>query len=124
MALEPQNARLCCKLGVALDQLGQPDEALTFVRKACVLDPKEFDAWFNLASLLADKEDWSEAQAALAKALELRPEDVESLFRMGRYLLNSADKPGAAALFRKVLELQPDHPQAREALEAVERSGG
>ena len=111
-------------LVATLDRLGEVDEALTVARKACSLDPKLSQAWFNLGELLARREDWKGAQEAFAKLIELRPEDAENHFQLGRCLLHNGDKQGATTLFRKALELQPDRSDIREALEQAERSDG
>ncbi|MFQ5937585.1 MAG: tetratricopeptide repeat protein, partial [Acidiferrobacterales bacterium] len=50
-AVTPDNATAQFNLGVALEDLGQPDEAIRAYQQAVSLDPEFADAHYNLAHL-------------------------------------------------------------------------
>jgi tetratricopeptide (TPR) repeat protein len=58
--------------------LGQVDEAIALLRKACAALPGDYFLHLNLAGALGIRGDLDEARAALAEALRIKPE-VNSL---------------------------------------------
>ena len=75
---DPNLAAYYWPLGQCHLLLGQVDEAIAFLRKACASWPWEYFLYLNLAGALGLKGDLDEARAALADALRLKPE-VDSL---------------------------------------------
>ena len=70
-------------MGVALQELGRPDEALPCFEKACQLQPDQADAHFSLATALKDVGDPLAAIACYERALRLEPDHAQALCGRG-----------------------------------------
>ncbi|TWI46093.1 tetratricopeptide repeat protein [Pseudoduganella flava] len=85
-------AFLLGNLGYALHLQGGHDEALTMLRKACVLDPYQPATWEHLAAVLETQGETDKALRMMKQARMLRSHDIR-----GDYALTGAEPPAAAA---------------------------
>ena len=101
IAADPTNSNLYAVRGSLYDQQKKSDLALADYRKAVELDPKNFDALFNLGVY-----NYNKAADAYTKASKM---DLKSYQASGRALESSGKKYFEAAVpyFEKSLELQP-----------------
>jgi serine/threonine-protein kinase len=105
-------------LGESLGNLGNPKEAVIFLRRA--QDQHPGDPWlaYWLALHLTQQRppDWDEAirfwQAAYARC----PTHAGMIFNIGWALDNKLDFAGAVKAYRKAIELRPDYPMAHQNL--------
>ena len=86
MAMTPKDAKSSCLLGiiVTMSAAGRPadererrqSKAIMLFKRATELDPKDSDAWFNLASACAERDapDLKTAREAYGKYIALRGE--------------------------------------------------
>jgi tetratricopeptide (TPR) repeat protein len=88
-------------LGQCYALLGQVDEAITLLRKACASWPGDYFLHLNLAGALGLKDDLDEARAALTEARKLKPE-IDSLATY-RARIPWMDNPQYWALREKTL---------------------
>jgi tetratricopeptide (TPR) repeat protein len=116
---------------VALD-LGQPDEAVTFGRRAEALAPAQDKVLYHLARALraqgrakeaADYEGkWRERNQLAERLKELErkaakePRDVESRYEAGTIALRLGDETAGLRWFTSVLQRRPSHRPTHEAL--------
>jgi tetratricopeptide (TPR) repeat protein len=75
LAIQPQPA-IYNDLGVVLERLGMPDDAVAAFRKAVELDPKSSAAHTNLALSLARSGKYAEAEQHFRAALEADPKNA------------------------------------------------
>jgi Flp pilus assembly protein TadD len=102
----PEDPQAFFYLGVAHEQLGHADEAVTAYQKAAELDPKLIDASVNLSALLTDLQRDQEALDVVEKALKLVPEDKPLKANRALILLNMG-KPEAAEAYAELVKAEP-----------------
>ncbi|WP_026927309.1 tetratricopeptide repeat protein [Granulicoccus phenolivorans] len=109
-------------LGMALHQLGRPQDAVEPLRTATQLDREDADPPQRLAQVLSDLGRADEAYAAAAEALRRDPHTADNHFAMG-YVLHDANPTEATRAYRKALELDPEHHGAKHNLagQAIQR---
>jgi predicted Zn-dependent protease len=86
LALDPKNPNVSTDLGVCLQRLGKPDDALKQFRHSLEVDPRHWQSWLNVGIVsLFDKNDVKTAEEAFAKVKELNP-SFEGLPQMEKSL--------------------------------------
>jgi tetratricopeptide (TPR) repeat protein len=99
-------------LGIALNEQGDTDGAISHYREAVELWPGYAEAHYNLGRLLAQKGQVDEAIAHYEKALEINPSDADAHNNLGATLLANGRIDEAIAHYRKALVIQPDYAEA------------
>ena len=99
-------------LGIALNEQGDTDGAISHYREAVELWPGYAEAHYNLGRLLVQKGQLDEAIAHYEKALEINPADAEAHNNLGITLFASGRVDEAIAHYRKALVIQPDYADA------------
>jgi tetratricopeptide (TPR) repeat protein len=100
-----------------------PEAAEAYAR-ACVLDPRNADAHYNLGGVRQTLKDWEGARAEFAKAARLRPGFADAWARLAVTLteLNRLDE--AAAAFDRAVACEPASRYALERAAAFARRQG
>jgi tetratricopeptide (TPR) repeat protein len=100
---------------IALDRLGRPDEAETWLERAQKLDPALDAALLYAGALRERRRDWQGAGRAYLDYLKAHPDSVAALLRFGV----SAQKAGrvdvAKTYLQRVIALAPETNEAIEA---------
>lgn len=122
-ALQPDSFEWTYLLGVALADLGEEERALSALRAAAKMRPRDIPTALRLADLLAQSGDSDQARETLGAALNLAPSSAAILYRLGR-LESSRDLAVAQVHLEKALEVEPHYREARYALASVHRSAG
>jgi len=99
-------------LGIALNEQGDTDGAISHYREAVDLWPGYAEAHYNLGRLLAQKGLGDEAIVHYEKALEINPSDADAHNNLGATLLANGRTDEAIAHYRKALAIQPDYADA------------
>ena len=99
-------------LGIALNEQGDTDGAISHYREAVDLRPGYAEAHYNLGRLLAQKGLVDDAIAHYEKALEINPSDADAHNNLGATLLANGRADEAIAHYRKALVIQPDYADA------------
>lgn len=101
------SARLCVRLGSALQSLGRRDQAAKFYQKALQLDPASAEAWFKLGLAFQDGRLPARAVEAYRRALSLRPDLAEAEANLGVALQEQGDLMAAKQAYGRAIELRP-----------------
>jgi protein O-GlcNAc transferase len=113
-ALQSENPRIWCNLGVELNESGRAAEAESAYRRALELEPGLVQAWYNLgllhqkAGTIAESERCYRLAAALVDATADRPLWTLIHRNWGLLLYVQGRTQEAAALYQAALELHPD----------------
>jgi Flp pilus assembly protein TadD len=126
LAADPQALReppaVQAMLGQFFQNIGLPEEAIVFLRRAQQQHPDDF--WLNhdLGYALMEKTHPPQPAEALSyfrAALALRPGSAGVHFNVGNALLAQGDAAGAAVCFRRAVELEPNYAAAHANLGAA-----
>lgn len=107
IAEKPDLAYAHFQLAFSYTNLKRPDEARTEYQRAVELDPKFFEAYLNLGTLLLDSDPKS-AVAPLRKAADLQPAQNRPRYLLAVALDRSGEDAAAAEEFQRVLSLEPN----------------
>ena len=109
---EPQRAAFWDRLGLALTEKSDFAAAEEALQRAIALDPRYFNAQFNLGVLLQSSRRPRQALEAYRRAQALDPQHVTLHLNLGLSLLALDDIPAAYAEFQRAVALKPDSPEA------------
>ena len=110
--LEPRKEYYLIK--ARIDHDFAPAEAVLAARKAIEIDPNYAEAWAELGSVLAFKEQTrAEGIDALRTALRLNPKLYATYNALGLVLMFAKDDKGAEEAFRQAIEGDPKHMAGR-----------
>ncbi|MDY3556531.1 tetratricopeptide repeat protein [Gemmata sp. JC717] len=118
VALRPQSVIAWNKLGIALRDGGQYDEALAAAREALRLDPRDLNALNIKAMALRAKGDGPGAVRVYEELMRVDPNSPYPEFHnnYGTALATAGDLRGAIVKFRKALEMNPKFATAHANL--------
>jgi len=105
------NAIALLNLGVALEQQGRREEALSRYRDAVRADPTLAQAHNNLANLLNTLNQTDQALAEYREALRLKPNAPLPHLNLATLLLKKGNYQEAAAQFAQAARLAPNDPR-------------
>jgi tetratricopeptide (TPR) repeat protein len=99
-------------LGIALNQRGDVDDAITHYRQAIELRPNYADAHYNLGRLLTQKGQLDDAVSHYEKVLEINPADAETYNNLGVTLFDGGRVDEAIVQYQKALTIRPGYADA------------
>jgi Flp pilus assembly protein TadD len=103
-------------LGVALGDLGKPQEAVAALQEAVRRNPNDSNANYNLALALLAVGRPDEAVAALKHTLVLQPTYPNALLFLGRMEMDEKDWDAAAQYLKPLYESHPEMPESRQMM--------
>jgi Flp pilus assembly protein TadD len=104
---QPDVAYAHFQLAYAYTNLQRPAEARPEYERAIAIDPKFFEAYLNLGTLLLENAP-KDAVPALRKATELQPAQNHPRYLLAVALDRTGDEVGAVQEFQRVLALEPN----------------
>lgn len=110
---QPRQADALSLLGVVLEALGRPQEAVGFIRQAVALDPKAGIFRLHLGNALLAAGEVAAAVNELRFAIRLQPQLAEAQYNLGNALKTLGENDAAIAAYRACLHLQPAAHEAR-----------
>jgi protein O-GlcNAc transferase len=112
VALAPAYARVHVNLGIALEGIGQIDQACRAFATALTCDPNEVTANYNLGRILFSRNAHEEAETLLRRAVDHDPAFADARIVLSRLLENRGDLTGAASELEQALQSRPDYAGA------------
>ena len=106
-------------LGVALDNKGQIEEAISQFQECVRLKPTYARAHYNLGVAFFQRGRTDEAIQQFQEALRLEPNQAEAHNNLGAALGRKGQTDEAIRHFQEALRLKPDHAVARKNLNAL-----
>lgn len=107
--LAPENAEFPHLLGLRLSTSDQDDDrAITYLRKAVILNPNKGHYWVDLASVYQITGNIENERPALEAALNAEPGNAEVTAEAAQLFLESGDANRAFPLFKIALEQNPE----------------
>jgi tetratricopeptide (TPR) repeat protein len=105
---EPKNAVLLNKIGIAYQQLGRPDRAEHYYKRAVKADKKYANALNNLGTIQYGKQNYGKAIRYYKKALE-GGTDVATIYsNLGYAYFGEKHYPEAMQAFQQALAVDPE----------------
>ena len=112
----PEQARQEFTKGEDALSAQKPDEGVKHFQKAIKLYEAYPQAYRMLGEAYLQKQEWSEAEAALKHSIELEPKLTASYMDLGALRNQTKNYAGAEEALKKSLELSPDLPAAQYEL--------
>jgi predicted O-linked N-acetylglucosamine transferase (SPINDLY family) len=112
VAAAPGHASAHLNLGIALEGLGEAEEAIRAYEAALGLEPGNAYAGYNLGKALLLRGEMGRAEALLRTALSHKPEFPEAHVVLASVLEARGDGPAAAQSLRAALAQRPDYAGA------------
>ena len=108
-------ASIYYNLGVAQQQLSNPQAAIAAYQQALTLQPNYGEAHNALATLL-EKQDAETALVHYQQAIQLLPHYLPTFVNLGNLQVQRKDWQAATATFRQILQQDPNHIKAIDGL--------
>ena len=119
---DADNAVLHYHYAMTLAGLDKIPSAIAEYQKTIALDPAGPDAYFNLATLLEDRDPVA-SRTHYEQVIELNPQDAEAFFRLGQ-LIEKEDPVRATGHYQRALQIKPGYLPAQTQLnQLLEKSG-
>jgi tetratricopeptide (TPR) repeat protein len=115
----PNKARPNLNLGIILSKLGKTDAALTYLKKALLINPNDSVAHNNLGVVLAKKGQLKEAINHFRMALKTNNRYAEAQFNLGAALAQQGKTDEAVDRFYQALRLNPDYADPHNNLGGI-----
>jgi tetratricopeptide (TPR) repeat protein len=109
----PRSITVLNILGVVLQQLNKPVEAVEIFDQLILVKPDLAEAYSNRGNALNNLGRNEEAVESYKKAIELSPDYVDAHFNLGNILLELGKSGEALSCYDRVLELKETHLDAR-----------
>ncbi|MCU1268582.1 MAG: hypothetical protein JWM21_4900 [Acidobacteria bacterium] len=123
-SLAPQNDQIYYLLGLLESSRGRSAEAVTALRKAIEINPKNLIATYKLAEEVerqGDENSEAEYQRLIQKMLEVQPDNLAVLLELGRIAAKRGDADTLHRVVSKISEHASDWPQeVQQQLSAVQ----
>lgn len=127
LSLKPDDEVAMLNLANAYRNRGKPDDALAALdifKGALKANPKNPQAWYQLATLYLDLGRIPEAKATFREALAANPSMGASLNSLGVIAFHDGDREEAETLVRRALEIEGDLRTARYNLARIREAAG
>lgn len=108
IALDPARPRAHFLLGLAQIYQGSPAEAVTQLRIALKLTPKDIPTKYHLAFALLQVQQKEEGQKLLHEVIQQDPKYTDAYYQLGKLQLEEGDTKSAIANLEAGVKLSPD----------------
>jgi arylsulfatase A-like enzyme/predicted Zn-dependent protease len=111
-ALFPKDATFLRLLGQVAEQRQRPDEALSWFKKALILDPKYAEVYVKMGEIYSQRRDLANAEKCLARAQEINPDLSKVAFIRAQVADASGDLELARKSYLRELEINENNVSA------------
>jgi tetratricopeptide (TPR) repeat protein/O-antigen ligase len=108
--------------GVALDGLGQRDQAIDAYRHAVALDGSSLQFRLRLAQRLWETDQYYQAMNEWRTILGQAPGNLEARLALARAYVKSGQRNDAVLEYRRLLQIVPDQPEVRRELARLDQT--
>ncbi len=112
LQIKPKYAEMLNNLGMALSEIGQLDEAVTYYRKAVNIKPDYAEAFSNLGNALRANGQHVEAQESYREALKIKPHFSEAHNNLGNALREAGHYDNAISSYRQAIGINPGYAES------------
>ena len=112
--------RVFSNYGIFLNEIGKHKEAKLELKKAISLNPKYANAYYNLAVLYINQENFKDAEILLKKAIKLKSDFAIAHYNLGFILKDMGRLKEAESFNQKALEGDPQLTDAYLALSTMQ----
>lgn len=109
LAFDPVSTRALIGLATALEENGNPAQAVEYIEKVLKLKPQDTDLLKRSASIAIGANRLNSAASKIKLLLDSDSDDVESLDLAGQYYIVKNDSSKSEAFFRRINTLNPDY---------------
>jgi tetratricopeptide (TPR) repeat protein len=113
----PNNPRAHQNLGLALEKIGRPADAIVQYGQALRLKPNYAEPHYNLGNILFRAGKLQEAIGEYEQALRIKPLDAQAHNNLGTALATLGRLQEATQHYERALQIKPDYADARKNLE-------
>lgn len=106
--LPPHDVSFYRKLGMALIQVGELQEAYIIFEQAIGLAPNDADLHRKLGEILMQMREWSKAVNAFKQATSLAPNEADLYYKLGKAYKQIRDWSNALEAFEHTINLVPE----------------
>ncbi len=121
MELDPKYTQATVNVGKLLLDMGQPDAAISNLRRAHALDPENAAAEFALIDALQVGEMVEEAEQLAEKALARNPDSINAVIQLGNIRMTMGRRESAVELARRAGAVAPRAPGVLSLLAEADR---
>ena len=100
------------KNAIALNEIGQYEEAISWYDKEISKNPSDPTPWFNKGNALDSLGKYAQAIYCFDVVLEILPNDTSALCKKAKILSKLGRLEVAISLFNKVIAIDPTHVEA------------
>lgn len=98
--------------------------ALEDFRRACRMDPSNFEAYFELGRLLTKMKRYGEARLSYQKAIEINPDFPDTHFNLELSCFRMGERARALKAFKNALTLDPKNRRTIDFIKRLDKSRG
>lgn len=102
-------------LGVAYHLKGELDSSIESFRQAVRVNPEHILAYYHMAQVLTEKENYAEASSVYKEILRRFPESPEARYRLAWVYLKTRENERAVSEFSLIVQEFSDSPQAKRS---------
>ncbi len=107
--------------GIDLYNLNKIEDSINSFKKAIELDPKFYQAYYNLAKIQESYKYYNDAMATYEKLIELAPEDYESMYNYGNLLYKRGYLKKSLTYLDRIPNYSEYYEQAEKLVAIVEK---
>lgn len=117
--LDPKHLLAHKNLAWAYRQMNRPNDELAVCERIAELSPDDFEARYNIGSILLRFGMYAQAEARLKEALALNPNDPELHVNIGNAIYRQGRREEAIEEYRMALSIDPENQLAIRNLEVI-----
>lgn len=110
-----------CNLGIMKSEKDEKGRAIDYLTQALQINPRHFEAHYNLANVYSDLGNLKLAKTHYEVAIEIEPEYPNSYYNLGLVLISQKDYLKAIQIINKYIDLSPEteHGIANELVKTL-----